>query len=153
MIKEKDEKAFHESIISYNKENNVSGIKEKYSFDVTFEGSDNAQRMTQEQIEVMKIIEGEIIQRLEAAVLGNVKTDCLEALEIAELHKKWLGYVWGKYSQQAHIALVMKYDDEKYKNYYDSKVEGCARFLKTAVQNYITRDRSKTFEYDGNVNN
>lgn len=146
--------SFEKSIISYDKEVGENGEKEKYSYDLIEKSDGEYKNMTQEEYETMKIIEGEIVERLEAAVKAGIKADSLEALEIAEEHKKWLMYKWGEYTHKAHLALVEKYkEDKKYKDYYDVNVSGCAEFLQSAVKNYIARDQQRTASLDANIDN
>ena len=143
--------SFYESIIKWNSDHGNSDIREKYSYDLRNENDRRFNDMSQKEYEIMKMLEGEVVLRLEAAVEGKVRKDSLEATEIAELHRKWLMYLWDSYSPQAHLDLVEKYTkDEWYKSYYDSNVEGCAEFLQSAVEIYIAKEYAKKPELELN---
>ena len=76
----------------------------------------------------------EIRTRLAAAVRENQRPDGPAGAEIAGLHRRWLGYSWGRYSPQAHASLAEMYvADERFRRYYDAEADGCARFLRDAV--------------------
>jgi hypothetical protein len=46
-------------------------------------------------------------------------------------------FFWTNYSKEAHVGLAQSYvDDERFKKYYDSIVEGCAEFLRDALVIY-----------------
>ena len=51
------------------------------------------------------------------------------------LHKEWLGFTWKEYTAQAHNELVQMYlADDRFLQYYNRNVNGCAEFLVAAVQ-------------------
>lgn len=138
MEKTKKFDSFTESIICKNENQYGDEIKEKYSYDAIGESNGEFKNMTQEEYEVMKIIEGEIIKRLEAAVEGGIRDDCLEAAEIAEQHKRWLMYTRPDYSVMEHLRIVQMYvTDPRFIAYYDKNVKGCADFLKRAVEKWL----------------
>lgn len=138
MEKNKEFDSFKESIICKNENEYGGELKEKYSYDAIGESNGQFENMTQEEYEVMKIIEGEIIKRLEAAVNGGIRDDCLEAAEIAEQHKKWLMFTRPSYSVMEHLRIVRMYvTDPRFIAYYDKNVEGCADFLKRAVEKWL----------------
>lgn len=138
MEKTKDFDSFTESIICKNENQYGDELKEKYSYDAIGESNGEFKNMTQEEYEVMKIIEGEIIKRLEAAVQGGIRDDCLEAAEIAEQHKRWLMYTRPEYSVMEHLRIVRMYvTDPRFIAYYDKNVQGCADFLKRAVEKWL----------------
>ena len=138
MEKNKEFDSFKESIICKNEGDYEEELKEKYSYDIIDESNEKFKNMNQLEYEEMKIIEGEIIKRLEAAVTGGIRDDCLEATEIAEKHKKWLMYTWTSYSVMKHLKVVRMYvTDPRFTKYYDKNVPGCADFLKRAVEKWL----------------
>lgn len=138
MEKSKNFDSFTESIICKNENQYGDELKEKYSYDAIGESNGKFKNMTQEEYEVMKITEGEIIKRLESAVQGGIRDDCLEAAEIAEQHKRWLMYTRPDYSVMEHLRIVRMYaTDPRFIAYYDKNVEGCANFLKRAVEKWL----------------
>ncbi|HCT64046.1 MAG TPA: hypothetical protein DIC60_02030 [Lachnospiraceae bacterium] len=138
MEKSKKFDSFTESIICKNENDYGKELKEKYSYDAIGESNGQSENMTQEEYEVMKIIEGEIIKRLEAAVTAGIREDCLEAAEIAEQHKKWLMLTGHEYTVAAHLDAVRMYvTNPQFTAYYDKNVKGCAMFLKNAVEKWL----------------
>lgn len=68
----------------------------------------------------------------EAAKQGDPTSE--SAMEVARMHKRWLGYTWGDYSAEAHRNLVQMYvDDERFAVYY----HGNAEFLRDAVHHFL----------------
>ena len=55
--------------------------------------------------------------------------------QVCSLHKEWLGYFWSHYSKEAHLGLAQTYvDDPRFTAYYDTVAEGCAKFLRDALE-------------------
>jgi len=138
MEKNEEFDSFKKSIICKNENEYGDELKEKYSYDAIGESNGKFENMTQEEYEVMKIIEGEIIKRLEAAVNAGIRDDCIEAAEIAQQHKKWLMFTHPSYSVMEHLSIVRMYvTDPRFTSYYDKNVAGCADFLKRAVARWL----------------
>ena len=90
--------------------------------------------LTQEEYAEWKALGDSIRARLESAVLANQSPDSGEGRAIAEMHGRWLRFSWGKYDAKAHRGLVEMYPtDERFRQYYDAAVPGCAEFLRDAV--------------------
>ena len=54
------------------------------------------------------------------------------------MHQKWLKMTWNKYNVEAHKSLAMMYTmDERFKEYYDRNIEGCADYLSMAIENNL----------------
>lgn len=92
--------------------------------------------MTEEQFNAAKQLELQLFYRLKENL--NSKEDESYLLEIAELHKRWLGFYWPKYTKEAHLGLSQIYMyDERFKQYYDSNVgEGAADLLIKSIETY-----------------
>ena len=59
---------------------------------------------------------------------------------IVALHKEWLGKTWKQYTKEAHAAIGNLYiSDERFKMYYDKEVNGCAKFLESAIRYWVDR--------------
>lgn len=64
------------------------------------------------------------------------------ARELCAMHEAWLKMHWpeGAYTRAAHAALAESYvADERFRAYYDERVEGGARFLRDAVRAYCAQ--------------
>lgn len=140
-IKMSDQKKFEgmkKQMIDENEEKYGDEIREKYGDKTIDESNRKMMNLSKDDFDEMNRISVEIISRLETAVSDGISPSSEEAIGIAELHKKWLGYTWPEYKPEAHIGLTEMYTgDERFKKHYDSNVEGCAQFLKDAVYNMI----------------
>ena len=64
------------------------------------------------------------------------------ARELCAMHEAWLKMYWpdGMYTREAHAALAETYvADERFRAYYDARVEGGARFLRDALKAYCAQ--------------
>lgn len=126
-------KLMQENESAYGKE-----LRAAYSEQTLAESREKFMNLKEEDYNKMQKIAAELNQRLEQAVLSKISKDSQEAQNIAMLHKQWLTFTWPTYSKEAHLGLVQMYlADERFKNYYDSSVKGCAQFLYEAVTTWI----------------
>lgn len=135
--KEKFE-GFKKELIEKNEKKYGAEIRGKYGDDMVEESNARLMGLSEEQYNRMQKLGEEILTLLEEAVQSHeyVKDEIGE--KVAMLHKEWLGFTWATYSPQAHRGLVQMYtEDERFKAYYDKNVEGCAEFLKQAVEYHI----------------
>jgi len=57
---------------------------------------------------------------------------------VAALHKEWLTISLPQYNREMHKGIAAMYvADERFKKYYDKRMEGCAEFLSEAVRYWI----------------
>ncbi len=133
--KEKFE-CFKRELIEENEAKFGTELREKYGADIIGQADAKLMRMTEEEYDQMKKLEEEILSKLEAAVKAGESPASEAGREIAELHKQWLSYTWQTYSKEAHNGLAEMYvADERFTEYYDRNISGCAAFLKEAVLN------------------
>ena len=82
-----------------------------------------------------KKLETEILTRLNSAVSQGLDPSGEEGRAIARLHREWLCFSWTKYTPQAHRGLAQMYTaDPRFTACYDRDQEGCAAFLKAAIE-------------------
>lgn len=82
-----------------------------------------------------KKLETEILTRLNSAVSRGLDPSGEEGRAIARLHREWLCFSWTKYTPQAHRGLAQMYTaDPRFTACYDRDQEGCAAFLKAAIE-------------------
>lgn len=131
--------AFKEELVAENERKYGSEIREKYGDEAVDASNRKMLGMSEEEYQEFEQLGKEIVVRLEEAVREKKPTDGAEANEIAALHKAWLMKTWNQYSKEAHIGLGQMYvADERFRNYYDKNVAGCAEFLKGAIEAYCT---------------
>ncbi len=95
--------------------------------------------MSKEEFEEIETLRLEIQELLEK----HVNDEVFDA-EIAELiykkHKQWLTFYWGTYNEEMHRGVCDMYIyDERLKKHYDSKIDGCADFLRNSVY-FVTNE-------------
>lgn len=115
-------------------------IREAYGNKTVEESYKKFQNLSEKEYKEMKQEEEEIRSLLEQAVKEEENPKGEMAMKIAKLHKKWLFHTWTSYSEEAHKGLAQMYvADERFLEYYDKDVKGCANFLKQAIEYYLTK--------------
>lgn len=90
--------------------------------------------MSREKYNDWKALDAELRQRLEAAVQAGRQPEGKEGRELCELHRRWLTMTDPNMDPARHRGIAELYVmDERFTNYYDRTVPGCARFLRDAV--------------------
>ncbi len=127
---------FKDMLITDNEAKYGEEIREKYGDEQVKASNSKFKKMTQEQFDEMQRIGEEILTKLDEVFSeGNPQSE--KAQKLAELHKKWLGFTWEKYSPEAHAGLAKMYvDDERFAAYYDRGNKGKAEFLRDAILTY-----------------
>lgn len=139
--KEKFE-GFKKVKIEENEMNYGKEIRSKYGEDTINASNKKFMNLDNSQYNEMEELGKEIIEKLEKAVREKISIDSQIAAEIVQMHKKWLCFTWEKYSAQAHMGVAMLYtDDERFRQYYDKNVQGCAEFLKNAVIHALSGEK------------
>lgn len=129
---------FKKQTIQENEEKYGKEIREKYGEKTIDESNRKMLNMTEEEYQHFKELEESIREDLKEAVENKEEATGETGKRIALLHKEWLTMTWSSYSALAHQGLVQMYvADERFKGYYDKEIEGCAVFLKEAVEHWI----------------
>lgn len=129
---------FKKELVEKNEQKYGKEVREKYGDEVVDQSNAKMMGLTEEQYTHMQKLGEKINLLLEEAVKNHEYVEDEIGERVALLHKEWLGYTWQTYSTQAHRGLVQMYVlDERFKAYYDKNVEGCAEFLKQAVEYHI----------------
>ena len=129
---------FKKELVEKNEQKYGKEVREKYGDEVVDQNNAKMMGLTEEQYTHMQELGEKINLLLEEAVKNHEYVEDEIGERVALLHKEWLGYTWQTYSTQAHRGLVQMYVlDERFKAYYDKNVEGCAEFLKQAVEYHI----------------
>ncbi|WP_315168608.1 MerR family transcriptional regulator [Metaclostridioides mangenotii] len=133
--KEKFE-GFKDKLISENDKKYGDEIREKYGKESIDESYKKFKGMSEDDYQAMDEMSKEILKKLnEAYKIGDPKSHL--AHEVADLHRRWLGYTWSSYSKEAHRVLAQMYvDDERFTAYYDRDQPGLAEFLRDAIYAY-----------------
>lgn len=141
MIKMTDAEKFaglKETLLAENEKIYGNEIRQKYGADTIEKSNEKFKNLTEEEYHAMQSLTEKIQAKLEEAVTSRLNPLDDPGKEIASLHKEWLSYTWNTYSADAHKGLAEMYvADERFREYYDKNVSGCAEFLKTAIQYHI----------------
>jgi len=140
MSNEEKFKGFKEKLMEDNEKQYGKEIREKYGNETVDASNAKLMNMTEQQYQAMQQLEQQMFERLaEAMKLGDAASDI--AMEVAELHKRWLNFTWKEYSKEAHAGLAQMYiADERFTAYYDERGEtGAAQFLHDAIIAYTSK--------------
>ena len=132
--KEKFE-ALKEQTIRENEKKYGEEARKKYGDEQVDIANRKLSNLSEAQWLRWKELDEEILHRLELAVNKELSVDEEEVKEIVLFHKEWLTLSGLQYSAEVHKGIATMYiADERFTEYYDRKIEGCAKFLYEAVQ-------------------
>ncbi|KOY81439.1 MerR family transcriptional regulator [Lysinibacillus macroides] len=140
MSNEEKFKGFKEKLIADNEKQYGQEIREKYGDETVDASNAKLMNMTEQQYQEMQQLEQQMFERLaEAMELGDATSDI--AMEVAELHKRWLSFTWKEYSKEAHAGLAQMYiADERFAAYYNERsTAGAVQFLRDAIIAYTSK--------------
>ncbi|PAD20115.1 MerR family transcriptional regulator [Terribacillus saccharophilus] len=128
---------FKEKKIAENEANYGEEIREAYGEEAVETSNQKFRGLTEEQYRKMEAVEQQLFEKLKNAMQAGDPT-APEALQAAELHRKWLSFTWSTYSKEAHAGLAEMYvQDERFAAYYKNKIrEGAAQFLRDSIRYY-----------------
>ncbi|QNM05000.1 MerR family transcriptional regulator [Qiania dongpingensis] len=130
--------AFKNDLVDKNEQTYGKEIREKYGDEEVNSYNQKILGLSEKEYEQFRDLETAIRKRLEEAVRSGIKPESEAGRETAFLHRDWLSYTWKKYSPRMHKSLTDMYVlDERFKDYYDREVKGCADFLMRAVKYWI----------------
>jgi len=127
-----------EKMVADNEKQYGAEARRKYGDEQVDAANRRMMGLSEEQLRDQQTLEEEILRRLEAGAEQGISAQSDEAREIAELHRRWLaGYLSG-YTSAMHRGIAAMYiADERFVQYYDRRVTGCAQLLHDAVQRWI----------------
>ena len=129
--------AFKEDLIKENEAKYGAEIREKYGDETIDASNAKIMGMSEEKYDRFKALEEEIKAKLNEAVAAKMNPADEIGKTITQLHKEWIMMTWKTYSSEAHKGLSKMYAfDDRFKSYYDSKLEGCAEFLQKAIEHW-----------------
>ena len=130
--------AFKQQQVQQNEEKYGTEIREKYGEDSVRESNAKIMKMTEEEYKKFQNAEALIKEKLQEAVRSHADPSGEAGKEVANLHKNWISMTWGQYRPEAHRGLAEMYvQDERFLEYYDKEVPGCAEFLRSAVLHWV----------------
>ena len=132
--------AFKQNLVQQHEEQYGAELRQNYGGEEVDASQRKILNMTEGDYERFKNLAAEIQRQLETAVKTNQPSNSEAARAIVMLHKEWLGMTWKCYTAEAHQGVAQMYiADERFQQYYDRKVKGCAAFLEQAVRYWTTQ--------------
>ena len=126
--------SFKHQLVAENEQAYGQEARARYGDGAVEAGNAKLLNMTQAQHAQWTALEQDIRAKLESAVRSKEQPDGPLGAEIADLHRRWLMFVWTKYTPQAHAGVAQMYVcDDRFRSYYDASVPGCAQFLRDAI--------------------
>ena len=108
--------------------------REKYGDAQVDKMQDTVMNLTKEQYQEWTELEQRIQGLLETAVTSQADPKEEIGKEITTLHKRWLTLTGNSYDVRKHKGIVELYvADDRFTEYYDRSISGCAQFLRDAV--------------------
>ncbi|MDO4443408.1 MAG: MerR family transcriptional regulator [Slackia sp.] len=124
----------------------VEENERRYGAEVRAAYGDDAVDAANEKVLAMDEVQWESAEELGAAILDKLAEAAQAgdacgpaARELCAMHETWLKMYWpdGMYTREAHAALAEGYvADERFRAYYDARIEGGAQFLRDALKAY-----------------
>lgn len=131
---------FKERLVQENEEKYGEEIRKAYGHEQINAANRKMLNMSQEDFERFQYLEQEILSKLEQAVRTGDEPESETGREIVVLHKEWLGMTWKTYTKEAHRGVAAMYiSDERFRQYYNRSVQGCAEFLNQAICFWVDR--------------
>ncbi|MFL1696133.1 MerR family transcriptional regulator [Weissella kandleri] len=130
-------KAFKQQLIDENEEQYGTEVRRDYGDAMVDESNRQLLKMSEAKYREFKELEEEILNLLAAAVATKDPSSDL-AVQLVELHRRWLGFTWKNIPDQAYAGLADMYaDSPDFTAYYDQKVAGGGSFLSAAMHTWL----------------
>ncbi len=128
---------FKQNLVEENEEKYGREIRKKYGDKTIDESNEKLFAMSQSRWNDIERLNEELNKTLKLAVeTGDPASEI--AQKACELHKRWIGFYWNFYSEEAHLSLCEMYtQDERFKAYYENIAPDCAEFLLQAMKIYF----------------
>lgn len=108
--------------------------REKYGDAQVDKMQNTVMNLTKEQYQEWTELGQRIQGLLETAVTSQADPKEEIGKEITTLHKRWLTLTGNSYDVRKHKGIAELYvADERFTEYYDRSISGCAQFLRDAV--------------------
>ena len=131
-------KALKKSLVQGNEIKFGAEARAKYGDAQVDAANQNMMGLSEEDFARWQALEQQILQELEQAVEAGLPAHSEQGREIAQLHRDWLRFTLPGYTPAQHKGIAALYvADERFRQYYDRRIPGCAQWLSDAVQHWI----------------
>ncbi|MDO4437204.1 MAG: TipAS antibiotic-recognition domain-containing protein [Coriobacteriaceae bacterium] len=109
-------------------------VREKYGDFAVDESNRKMMGLTEEQFARFQELGNQINAVIERAVADGIDPLGEEGARVCAMHREWLEFTWPQYLPEMHRGLADGYvADERFRAYYDARIEGCAQWLRDAI--------------------
>ena len=131
-------KALKKSLVHGNEIKFGAEARAKYGDAQVDAANKNMMGLSEEDFARWQALEQQILQELEQAVETGLSAHSETGKCIAQLHRDWLRFTLPGYTPAQHKGIAALYvADERFTQYYDRRIPGCAQWLSDAVQHWI----------------
>ena len=131
-------KALKKSLVQGNEIKFGAEARAKYGDAQVDAANQNMMGLSEEDFARWQALEQQILQELEAAVQAGQSAHSETGKRLAQLHRDWLRFTLPGYTPAQHKGIAALYvADERFRQYYDRRIPGCAQWLSDAVQHWI----------------
>lgn len=131
---------FKRKLVQDNEERCGAEARARYGDAAVDESNRRMLNMSETEYRRFRALEDEIRTILEEAVRAGADPAGETGARVCALHREWLGFTWPAYSAEAHRGLAETYvADERFRDYYDRDVAGCAAWLRDAILAHAVR--------------
>ena len=131
-------KALKKSLVQGNEIKFGAEARAKYGDAQVDAANQNTMGLSEEDFARWQALEQQILQELEAAVQAGQSAHSETGKRLAQLHRDWLRFTLPGYTPAQHKGIAALYvADERFRQYYDRRIPGCAQWLSDAVQHWI----------------
>ena len=131
-------KALKKSLVQGNEIKFGAEARAKYGDAQVDAANQNMMGLSEEDFARWQALEQQILQELEAAVQAGQSAHSETGKRLAQLHRDWLRFTLPGYTPAQHKGIAALYvADERFTQYYDRRIPGCAQWLSDAVQHWI----------------
>lgn len=126
--------AFKKHVVEEHEKYYGKESREKYGDAQVDKMQETVMNLTKEQYQEWTELGQRIQGLLETAVTSQADPEEEIGREVTALHKRWLTLTGNSYDAGKHKGIAELYvADERFTEYYDRSVSGCAQFLRDAI--------------------
>ena len=134
MSDQKQFELFKQAAVTHMEEHYGQEARELYGNARVDHARNEVMALNMEQYLEWANLKDKIQSRLEEAVKNGEKPESEVGKEITNMHRQWITLGGNLYSPDKHKSTSELYViDQRFKNYYDKNVSGCAQFLRDAI--------------------
>lgn len=121
-------------LIDQNERQYGAEVRERYGDAAIDESNRKMMGLSEDRFARFQELGAQINAAIERAATDGVGPLGEEGARVCAMHREWLAFTWPQYAPEAHRGLAEGYvADERFRAYYDGKVEGCAQWLCDAI--------------------